>query len=158
MIFICCLQSALRYLIYKNLKNYYTKEINIREEFLSQHSGIKNLISQKKSECCWVSCIEIILWPTCHFICGHDVDWRFCREKMSIDVSMVVWTHRKPATHYSSLFVNNDKTTFLRRNLNFAKRGENASTDYLPLGFKPIPECANLDSRVSDQGKICDTY
>ncbi len=22
------------------------------------------------------------------------------------------------------------------------------------LGFKPIPECANLDSRVSDQGKI----
>ncbi len=27
----------------------------------------------------------------------------------------------------------------------------------LLLGFKPIPECANLDSRVSDQGKICDS-
>ncbi len=24
------------------------------------------------------------------------------------------------------------------------------------LGFKPIPECATLDSRVSDQGRICD--
>ncbi len=24
------------------------------------------------------------------------------------------------------------------------------------LGFKPIPECAALDSRVSDQGRICD--
>ncbi len=26
----------------------------------------------------------------------------------------------------------------------------------VPLGFKPIPECATLDSRVSDQGRICD--
>ncbi len=24
------------------------------------------------------------------------------------------------------------------------------------LGFKLIPECATLDSRVSDQGRICD--
>ncbi len=24
------------------------------------------------------------------------------------------------------------------------------------LGFKPIPECATLNSRVSDQGRICD--
>ncbi len=24
------------------------------------------------------------------------------------------------------------------------------------LGFKPIPECATLDSRVGDQGRICD--
>ncbi len=24
------------------------------------------------------------------------------------------------------------------------------------LGFKPIPECATLDSCVSDQGRICD--
>ncbi len=24
------------------------------------------------------------------------------------------------------------------------------------LGFKPIPECDTLDSRVSDQGRICD--
>ncbi len=24
------------------------------------------------------------------------------------------------------------------------------------LGFKRIPECATLDSRVSDQGRICD--
>ncbi len=33
------------------------------------------------------------------------------------------------AAHYSSLFANNDKTTFLWKNLNFAKNGENASTD-----------------------------
>ncbi len=24
------------------------------------------------------------------------------------------------------------------------------------LGFKPIPECATLDSHVSNQGRICD--
>ncbi len=24
------------------------------------------------------------------------------------------------------------------------------------LGFKPIPECTTFDSRVSDQGRICD--
>ncbi len=30
-------------------------------------------------------------------------------------------------------------------------------THYLSiLGFKPIPECATLDSRVSDQERICD--
>ncbi len=27
---------------------------------------------------------------------------------------------------------------------------------YIPWGFKPLPECAILDSRVSDQGRICD--
>ncbi len=26
----------------------------------------------------------------------------------------------------------------------------------ISLGFKPIPECATPDSRVSDQGRICD--
>ncbi len=30
----------------------------------------------------------------------------------------------KPATHYSSLFANNDKIIFSQKNLNFAKRGQ----------------------------------
>ncbi len=35
----------------------------------------------------------------------------------------------KPATHYSSLFfANNDQIIFSRKNLNFAKRGENTPT------------------------------
>ncbi len=34
----------------------------------------------------------------------------------------------KPATNYSSLFANNDEIIFLRKNLNFAKRGENTYT------------------------------
>ncbi len=34
----------------------------------------------------------------------------------------------KPATHYSSLFANNDKIIFSRKNLNFAKWGENTPT------------------------------
>ncbi len=29
--------------------------------------------------------------------------------------------HHKPATHYSSLFPNNDKTTFLRKKIEFRK-------------------------------------
>ncbi len=35
---------------------------------------------------------------------------------------------QKPATHYSSLFANNDKIIFSWKNLNFAKRGENTPT------------------------------
>ncbi len=43
----------------------------------------------------------------------------------------------------------------------FRKSVSNASftlfKEFIPqLGFKPIPECATLDSRVSDQGRICD--
>ncbi len=34
----------------------------------------------------------------------------------------------KPATHYSSLFANNDEIIFSRKNLNFAKQGENTPT------------------------------
>ncbi len=34
----------------------------------------------------------------------------------------------KPATHYSSVFANNDKIIFSRKNLNFAKLGENTPT------------------------------
>ncbi len=36
-----------------------------------------------------------------------------------------------PTTHYSSLFANNNKTTFSWKNLNFVKHGENTSTDCL---------------------------
>ncbi len=38
--------------------------------------------------------------------------------------------HLKPATHYSSLFTNNDKTTFLWKKLSFAKRDEKRATHY----------------------------
>ncbi len=36
----------------------------------------------------------------------------------------------KPAAHCSSLFANNDKTTFSRKKLSFAKRNEKRSTHY----------------------------
>ncbi len=34
----------------------------------------------------------------------------------------------KPATHYSSLFANNDETTFLQKKLSFAKCDEEVYT------------------------------
>ncbi len=36
----------------------------------------------------------------------------------------------KPATHYSSLFANNDKTTFLPKKTSFTKRDKKRSTQY----------------------------
>ncbi len=36
----------------------------------------------------------------------------------------------KPATHYTSLFANNEKTTFLRKKLSFTKRDKKWSTHY----------------------------
>ncbi len=51
------------------------------------------------------------------------------RKKGSYSFLFSRWNSRhKPATHYSSLFTNDDETTFPQKKLSFAKRDEKRST------------------------------
>ncbi len=56
-----------------------------------------------------------------------DVGVNLMYEKTSY-ASNFALSFYSPPTHYSSLFANNDKIIFSRKNLNFAKRGKNTPT------------------------------
>ncbi len=57
---------------------------------------------------------------------------------------------KKPATHYSSLFANSDKTTFSQKKLSFAKSDEMGSTHY----SSQTPVFANVLQKVKYDEKI----
>ncbi len=70
--------------------------------------------------------ITIYLWT--EWGCTHS---SFNNEARHLCPLIRVWftdMFLKPVTHYSSLFANTDKTTFLRKKLSFAKRDEERCT------------------------------
>ncbi len=96
------------------------------------------------SEFPWLT-IVFLMWK---YLMGHspgwvNIFWYYHFLKLVSEDSFTLWGYvwekltvyktrpserKKPATHYSSLFANNDKTTFSLKKLSFEKRDEKRST------------------------------